>query len=217
MDTRKEIVLASGSPRRTAILDVLKIRHRVVTADKECPLPRRADPVKIARTSALGKAEAVAAGRDNIIVAADTVVADGLDLLGKPQTNEEASRYLKSLRGRQHMVVTALVLIDRGSPPCLAHCISKVTMRNYTDREIESYIHTGSPFDKAGAYGIQDAPFLPVENVKGCYLNVVGLPVCTLLHMLKKKGLYRNVNLREQMGKDCRECYARLVTGGLPE
>ncbi len=121
------------------------------------------------------------------ILAADTVVVDGDELLGKPESDEDARRMLRQLRGRTHQVYTALALYD---PPNLRMikdlCVTQVPMRNYNDEEIERYIASRDPFDKAGAYAIQHAGFHPVENFHGCYASVMGLPLCHLVRSLRQ-------------------------------
>lgn len=133
------------------------------------------------------------------VLAADTVVilsADtmGIDeqggILGKPADAADARRMLQQLRGRTHQVCTAITMIRVGAvgEPSLHTDLTRtgVTMRNYTDAEIEAYIATGDPFDKAGSYAIQHPVFKPVVQIEGCYTNVIGLPMCTLRQMLKR-------------------------------
>jgi len=134
----------------------------------------------------------VAAARTRVVgpfLAADTVVVDGDELLGKPDSDEEARRMLEQLRGRRHQVYTALALYD---PPNLRMlkdlCVTEVPMRNYSDEEIERYIASGDPFDKAGAYAIQHRKFQPVENFQGCFASVMGLPLCHVVRCMRQLG-----------------------------
>ena len=137
---------------------------------------------------ALAKARAVSTATEEIVLAADTlVVADG-DVLGKPADAAEARSMLERLRGRAHHVLTGVVV--RGADLEWDGVVdTRVQMRDYTDAEIDAYIGRGEPFDKAGAYAVQDAVFSPVERVEGCYLNVVGLPLCAVSAGLNNVGV----------------------------
>lgn len=127
---------------------------------------------------------------DAPILAADTVVVLDGAILGKPRDGDEAREMLRRLRGRTHEVITAVALLPRGERSALArHPVTRVTMRLYTDEEIAASISRGDPFDKAGAYAIQDELFCPVESYDGCYCNVVGLPLWPAVEMLRKAGI----------------------------
>ena len=146
------------------------------------------DPIAYAEDLALRKAQSVADESATVpVVGADTVVVspDG-SILNKPQDADEARRMLRSLRERDHQVITAIAVIPSGDDPSpiVGHEITVGRMRDYTDGEIKDYIATGDPFDKAGAYGIQHPEFHPVAELNGCYLNVVGLPLCLLNRLL---------------------------------
>ena len=126
---------------------------------------------------------------DSVVVAADTTVADGDQILGKPNDATEAVQMLKQLRGRTHQVYTAIAILPYGTTePVIDLCMTNVPMRAYTDDEIFAYVATGDPFDKAGAYAIQHPRFRPVASMDGCYANVVGLPLCHLTRTLEKNG-----------------------------
>jgi len=122
-----------------------------------------------------------------IIIGADTAVVDGNRILGKPKNAMEAIAMLKFLRGHFHQVYTALAVL-RMQDECLITdlCVTDVPMRNYSDEEIEAYVLSGDPLDKAGAYAIQHPGFHPVNNLKGCYASVMGMPLCHLIRVLKK-------------------------------
>ena len=127
---------------------------------------------------------------DAPILAADTVVALDGAILSKPRDGDEAHQMLRRLRGRTHEVITAVALLPRAGRSVLSrHPVTRVTMRRYTDKEIAASIASGGPFDKAGAYAIQDELFHPVESYNGCYCNVVGLPLWPVVEMLRKAGL----------------------------
>jgi len=143
-----------------------------------------------------------------IIVAADTTVADGNAILGKPAGVAEARAMLRRLRGRTHQVHTALAAIQPGDPRLqIETCTTEVPMRDYRDDEIEAYIAGGDPFDKAGGYAIQHRGFHPVAGIQGCYANVVGLPLCHLQRLLSRIGIDTPADVarscQQALGYDC--------------
>ena len=194
------LVLASRSPRRREIMDALGVSYEIVPADidETSLLDQAAGPEDAARRLALSKAEAVAKLRPEAhVLAADTVVCLSSRIFGKPVDEQEATEMLKALRGKPHRVVTGLALLPpRPADPIVAHTNTSVLMRPYTDEEIDAYVATGSPMDKAGAYGIQDTKFHPAAPVNGCYFNVVGLPLCAASEMLRQAGFPPVVDLR---------------------
>lgn len=186
------ILLASGSPRRRELLALtgLPVALASVAID-ETPLPGETAAAYTVRLSqAKARAALPAAGERMIVLAADTTVADGDAILGKPATPDEARAMLRQLRGRVHQVYTALTLIDAASGHSATEiALTDVPMREYADAEIEAYIASGDPFDKAGGYAIQHAGFRPAALASGCYANVVGLPLCHLLRALARFGI----------------------------
>jgi len=129
-------------------------------------------------------------GADQIVIAADTAVVDGNQILGKPVNREEALNMLGSLRAGSHHVFTGLVVRDPVSEKAISElCITEVQMRSYQEAEIEAYVASGDPMDKAGAYAIQNSDFNPVREITGCYSNVVGLPLCHLTGMFQQMGV----------------------------
>ncbi len=186
------LVLASASPRRRELLGTLGVPFEVAQVDVD---ERRGDgdgPVRLARRLAIEKAlAALVSGRtDAIILAADTVVAHRGDVLGKPADAPEAEVMLRRLRGRTHRVVTAVAVAPPGGrAPLVGHAVTRVMMRRYSDDEIAASIARGDPFDKAGAYAIQDPIFRPVQAYDGCYCNVVGLPLWTAAGLLHRAGM----------------------------
>jgi len=195
-----QFVLASGSPRRRELLGSLGINFVVVKSDiDETQHPGEA-PYDYVRRLSIEKAEAVAARltEPSLILAADTVVilaadtigvTDSGDILGKPVDADDAREMLRRLRTRDHMVCTAITLFQPDDDHILTELTrTTVTMRDYTDAEIDAYIATGEPFDKAGAYAIQHEGCHPVEKIDGSYSNVVGLPLETLKGMLDQIG-----------------------------
>ena len=184
------LVLASASPRRSELLQRLGVRFDVRPAEIEEDPGSSADPQIVARRLARAKAEA-ARLRDEYapIIAADTVVALAGRLLGKPADADEARDMLLALRGREHEVVTAVAWMPLGKRSAIIrHPLTRVTMRRYTDDEIEASIARGDPLDKAGAYAIQDELLRPVERYDGCYCNVVGLSLWATIDVMRKAG-----------------------------
>lgn len=187
MTTR--LMLASGSPRRRALLTLTGLPFEVARPDiDETPQPGEPAAQYVARLSR-EKSLAVHAA-DALIVTADTTVADGTDILGKPADATEARAMLARLRGRAHIVHTGVTVCDtkRGTESTQV-VTSTVLMRAYSDDEMARYIARGEPFDKAGSYAIHDLEFRPVARLTGCYANVMGLPMCTLCRMLAEHGV----------------------------
>lgn len=192
------LTLASMSPRRRELMSLGGWTFNIFPADvDESTLPEESPQAYVSRL-AKTKARAAAqnAREEAIIIAADTTVADKDDILGKPKDAHEATTMLQSLRGRSHQVLTALAVFQASTGiQETALATTNVPMRNYTDAEVQAYIATGDPFDKAGSYAIQHPDFKPVEMLTGCYANVVGLPLCHLLRTLEKFGILPQFNL----------------------
>ena len=182
-----DVILASNSPRRRQLLGLTGLDFQVLPADvDETPFNGESASSYVQRLAA-SKAQVVAAQVDpeTLIIAADTTVVDGNQILGKPVDNGDAARMLWQLRGRSHQVYTAIALLQNGK--LLVECCgTDVPMRSYSDTEMQVYIESGDPLDKAGAYAIQHPGFHPVDNLQGCYANVVGLPLCHLVRALRK-------------------------------
>jgi len=179
------LVLASASPRRRELLALLGLPFEVAPADLAEPMPEQTRrPERVARALARAKAQAIAARYPQaVVLAADTVVCDRGYLLGKPADEAEAWALLRRLRGRWHRVITA-VAVARGRRLWIDHARTWVQMRCYRDDEIAAAIARGEPFDKAGGYAIQDPLFRPVRCFRGCYCNVVGLPLALVEQLL---------------------------------
>ena len=197
------LLLASASPRRRELIKLPGLPVETTSADvDEVPLPgeRAAEMARrLSREKALAAARQVRIPRPHrgawqstprILLASDTVVSLAGEPLGKPRDAAEARSMLQRLRGRVHQVYTAITLIDLGTDRPIADlACSDVPMRNYTGEEIEAYIASGDPFDKAGAYAIQHDGFRPVENFSGCFANVMGLPLCHVTRSLRQLGV----------------------------
>jgi nucleoside triphosphate pyrophosphatase len=141
---------------------------------------------------------------DEVILAADTlVVADG-EVLGKPANAEEARRMLYQLRGRSHEVLTGVVLRASSGMRWGGVVSTEVVIRAYADAEIDEYVARGEPFDKAGGYAVQDEVFRPVQRLAGCYLNVVGLPLCAVVRGLTALGVMNEAHTDKPPCRYCR-------------
>jgi len=184
------LILASASPRRKELLERLGVCFDVRPVEIAEDAGTSRDPQIVARRLARAKAEAARLSDEEVpILAADTVVALGGRIFGKPADAEEAREMLRTLRGRTHEVVTAVVVVPLGRRSVIArHPLTEVTMRGYSDDEIEESIAERYPLDKAGAYGIQDELLRPVERYEGCYCNVIGLSLWATIEVLHKAG-----------------------------
>lgn len=187
-----KIILASGSPRRRELLEMLRVKDLLVipARGEELAHPELA-PDALVRELARCKAAEVAAahaGPEDAVIAADTVVVLDGAVLGKPRDKADAARMLRSLSGRSHTVFTGLCVMRGGR--VLSHAEeSRVYFRPLGEDEIGRYIATGEPMDKAGAYGAQGFASLFVERLEGDFFNVMGLPLCALGNLLKQLGV----------------------------
>jgi len=183
------VVLASASPRRRQLLDLIGIEHEVRPANIDESMRPRENPRRHAERLAREKATAIAKrDPDLITIAADTIVVVNRKVLGKPKDAEDAARMLSLLSGREHVVTTA-VAVSRGRKLRSAVEEVRVKFRRLRDDEIEAYIATGEPMDKAGAYGIQGFGATIVERIEGDYFAVMGLPIVRLVGLLRDVGV----------------------------
>ncbi len=179
-----ELILASQSPRRKALMELFHIPFSVRVADIDETMDETCSPYdEVARVARL-KAEATPRSDADVVVAADTIVVCCGSILGKPKDEYDAFRILKMLSGKDHQVMTGLCVL-RGDAQVVCTEVTDIHFRELSDREILDYIRTGEPMDKAGAYGIQGGAALFVERINGDYYNVMGLPVCRLGQILK--------------------------------
>jgi MAF protein len=194
--SKSRLLLASQSPRRRELLALLGLPFDLTTPNvAEIPHEDELPAMSAARFSRT-KADAALAqldeqlDRSTMIVACDTVVAHGGHLLGKPCDAVEATAMLRRLRGQPHAVYSAITLLETsGSRMVDDLAQTELVMRRYTDAELDAYVASGDPLDKAGAYGIQNADFCPVADLQGCYANVMGLPLCHLVRCLRVFGV----------------------------
>lgn len=191
-------ILASSSPRRRELLSLAGLPFEVAPVEvDESRLPGEPPPDYVTRLSQL-KARRAAQTIDSpaLILAADTIVALDGDLLGKPRDADEARAMLTSLRGRTHHVYSAITLLETpGGRDLTDLAATEVPMRAYSDAEIDAYVASGDPFDKAGAYAIQHRGFNPVARMDGCFASVMGLPLCHLLRSLRAMNYAHDATL----------------------
>jgi septum formation protein len=194
-----KLILASGSPRRAEILRNAGIQFEVRATDVDESRLVDEAPGDYVRRVALAKAQSAAAKyRDpvdeTLILGADTVVVINADILGKPVSQDDARSMLRRLSGRVHEVHTGLALLrSSGEEQRVVAEVTRVHFASLTDREIEDYIGTGEPFDKAGAYAIQGIGGRYVARIEGCYFNVMGLPLARLWSLLRELGWENSV------------------------
>lgn len=201
------IILASSSPRRRDLLEQIRLNFEINPSkdedileeeyklEKQNKIKRnyrnKQNERRFAENRALLKAKDVAlkTSGDRIIIGADTIVVSGKKILGKPVDRADAMEMLSSLSGNVHYVITGVALIDgKTEKICLGSEITEVKFRKLTKIEINNYIGSMEPMDKAGAYAIQGLGALLVERISGCYYNVVGLPLTLMQKLMKKMG-----------------------------
>ena len=202
-------MLASGSPRRRELIRALDMDVRIMGSgdDEDAPKPREAAAAYVQRLALTKAQRARKAAPGALILSADTTVdLNGL-LLGKPDDDAHAARMLAMLRGRTHKVVTGIALLDaaNGQSTTTARA-TEVRMRDYSDAEIAAYIARGETCDKAGAYAAQDKLFNPAASINGCYLNVIGLPLCDVLTLLSDMNAPVRLRNGWQAPDGCDDC-----------
>ena len=182
------IILASSSPRRQELMSMIGLNFIIETSGEEEVQPHGLTPAAFVKTLALQKAQPVADRYPNdCVIGADTIVYLEGDILGKPHTPEAAKAYLSRMQGKSHVVFTGVAVL-KGGRADVRHCETTVTFAPMTEREIDAYVATGEPLDKAGAYGVQGPGGIFVERVEGNYFNVIGLPLPLLYKMLIDAG-----------------------------
>ncbi|WP_298437621.1 Maf family nucleotide pyrophosphatase [Geobacter sp.] len=190
MAEKGRIVLASASPRRLELLASAGVEFDVFASDiPEEPLPGE-PPADFAKRLARDKAVAAAARTEGrFFIGADTIVVCDGEIMGKPADEADAVRMLRKLSGVAHSVITAYAIYDKARDGLLCKAVvTKVFFKSLRDEEIASYVATGCPMDKAGAYAIQGGAAYMVERIDGSYTNVVGLPLCEVMEDLRTMG-----------------------------
>ena len=187
----RTIILASASPRRKELLARIGLRFEVEPSNYEEDMPSGLEPHELAQKISLEKAEIVASKhKDAVVIAADTFIFFGGQILGKPHTENEARKMLKTINGKPHSVITGFSIIDTGKNKTLSKSVeTKIYIRKLTLSEIDAYVKSREPLDKAGAYAIQGLGAVIVERIEGDYFNVMGLPLSALTEALKDFGI----------------------------
>jgi septum formation protein len=186
----RSLFLASSSPRRRELLAQGGISYILISSSYDELSDPSADPETLVKENALGKALAAEVPEPGLVLSADTVVAVDGKVLGKPASSEDAAAMLRLLSDRWHEVYTGVALVNTETrQQDVQSACTRVHFVRLTDREIHSYIATGEPFDKAGAYGIQGRAGIYIDRVEGCYSNVVGLPLSLVRQMLTSFGM----------------------------
>jgi septum formation protein len=188
----KHIVLASKSPRRKELLERLNLDFEIVVSQVDEDSYKKNTPQEYVEKLAYEKAKSVLqlVNKDSIIIGSDTVVVYNNNILGKPRNEKQAYEYIKKLSGNKHLVYSGLCIIDnKANNHIICHEVTEVYMKDLNDYEINSYIRTGEPLDKAGAYGIQGIGAIFVEKIVGDYYNVMGLPLNKLYKGLNEIGV----------------------------
>ena len=179
------LILASQSPRRKELMGLFHIPFVIRVSDADETMDPGLTAAEAVAQVSRRKAEAVTRGADDVVIAADTIVVCGGEILGKPRDAADASRMLHLLSGRDHQVMTGMTIL-RGEKSLTHTEITDIHFRQLSDREIDAYIRTGEPMDKAGSYGIQGGAALFADRMHGDYYNVMGLPVCRLGQLLRE-------------------------------
>ncbi|GAA0090735.1 Maf family protein [Paraclostridium bifermentans] len=188
------IILASGSPRRKEILENTNLQFSVITSDIDERIFENEEPIQLVLRLAFEKCMSVAQNNpSDLVIGADTIVVLDNEILGKPKNEEEAFNTLSKLSNREHQVITGMSIVNlENEKKIVDYAISNVKFKKLTDQDIKDYISTKECLDKAGSYGIQGYGALLVEEIKGDYFNIVGLPISKLSDILK---INFNINL----------------------
>ncbi len=191
-----ELILASASPRRRELFKLITSDFKAVSTDADEILPPDIPTLKAAEHLARIKAAAALEKfRDDIVIGCDTTVICGDTILGKPQNKEQCRQFMNLLSDHTHQVATGCCIMDNSGSVSFTS-VTDVRFRKLSDEEIETYISTDEPYDKAGGYGIQGKGALLIEEIKGDYFTVVGLPVSRLNMKLKEFLKNKDLSLR---------------------
>lgn len=185
---KRKIILASSSKQRKKLLEIIGLDFKIEKSDYIEDMTEKIPAHKLAQKLALGKAQDVAKKHRNaIVIGADSFVILGKNFLGKPRTPQKAREMLKKISGKKHQVITGIAIIDTKKNKLFTdYEITEVWMKKLTAEEIEKYIKTGEPLDKAGGYAIQKFGCLFIKRINGNYTNIVGLPINKIYEYLLK-------------------------------
>lgn len=187
----KQIILASGSPRRKELLEKIGLKFRAVESNFKEYVDLKLKPHELVKKLCLEKAKAVFKKYKNcIIIAADTIIVCENRILGKPKNKKDAKRMLSLLSNKTHLVITGFTIIDGSLDKAITESSeTKVFVRKISPSEIDSYVKTKEPLGKAGGYAIQGLGSVFIQKVEGDFFNAVGLPIYALARILKKLGV----------------------------
>ena len=187
----KRIILASASPRRKELLEKIGLKFEVEPSNYAEDMHSKLSPNELARSISLEKAKVVAGRHKNaIVIAADTFIVFRGKILGKPNSLAEARKMLMTLKGKSHSVITGFTILDSDQNKVLTKSVETIIhIRNLTSEEVDAYVKSREPLDKAGAYAIQGLGSVIVEKIEGDYFNVIGLPLSALVEGLKEFGI----------------------------
>ncbi|OGO02891.1 MAG: septum formation protein Maf [Chloroflexi bacterium RBG_13_52_14] len=188
----KRIILASASPRRKELLEKIGLKFEVEPSNYAEDMYSKLSPDELARAISLEKAKVVASKHKNaIVIAADTFIVFRGKIMGKPSTEAEAREMLTTLKGKSHSVITGFTILDTDEKKVLSRSVETIIhVKNLTSEEIDAYVKSKEPLDKAGAYAIQGLGSVIVERIEGDYFNVMGLPLSSLAESLKEFGIH---------------------------
>ena len=188
----KKIILASASPRRKELLEKIGLRFEVEPSNYEEDMSSQLSPDELAKSISLEKARIVARKHRNaIVIAADTFIVFKGKIMGKPNTEAEARKMLSTLKGKSHSVITGFTILDTDENKVVSRSVETIIhIKNLTPEEIDAYVRSKEPLDKAGAYAVQGLGSVIVERIEGDYFNVMGLPLSALAEGLKEFGVY---------------------------
>jgi septum formation protein len=188
----KTIILASASLRRKELLGKIGLKFEVEPSHYEEDISSKLEPHELAKSLSLEKAKVVAKNHKNtLVIAADTFIVFQGKILGKPQTETEAKKMLETINGKAHSVITGFTIIDTENNQALSKSVeTKVYLRRLTPDEVDAYVKSKEPLDKAGAYAIQGLGSVIVDKIEGDYFNVIGLPLSALVESLKGFGVH---------------------------
>ena len=188
---KKKIILASTSPRRHGLAQDMGLEFEISPSNYEEDMSLNLSPEELAKVLAFGKAKDVAESRkEGIVIGIDTFIVFEGKKLGKPKSKEDAFNMLKSFSGKWQEVYSGVSVIDCETKKEINDCeITKVKFRELDDSEINKYVSTGEPMDKAGAYGIQGLGSILIERIEGCYFNIMGFPIYNVYKNLQKLGV----------------------------
>jgi MAF protein len=198
MEMRK-LILASNSPRRKELLALFGLPFTTSPSNTNEEKLDLETPEQYVIRMAYEKGRCKQLAPDEFALSADTIVELDGEVIGKPVDETDAKTILNKMRGKTHLVHTAISLHNGETDEIIFDiCQTKVRMRNYSDEEIQNYLDKNQYLDKAGGYAIQDAAFHPVEEIEGCYSNVMGLPLCTLYRLFQQAGFRLDIKIAER-------------------